>query len=162
MKRLTAVVVLLPCMVVAGCANPGGIVPQQSTSLEALARGGMPTDIRFDRDGQELWEYATGPAGFHTWLLRLGPDGQIKEVMQLVNEERLLAIVPQKTTKQDVRHLLGRPSDVAFLRSGEAWSWRAQVGAQPGYLVVTFNPDNTVRERMAIVDPVEEESEGSN
>jgi len=24
---------------------------------------------------------------------------------------------------------------------------------QPGYLLVTFNPDNTVKERIAIMDP---------
>jgi len=33
------------------------------------------------------------------------------------------------------------------------WSWRyKRVGVQPGWLTVRFNPDNTVMERIAIID----------
>ena len=155
MKLPTASVLLLSIAGgLAGCTNPGGIVPQQFTRVETLAKAGAPTDIRFDRNGEELWEYASGPSGFETHLVRFGADGRVKEVTQLLTPERLFTVVPGQSTKQDVRHLLGRPSEVSHHLAGEAWSWRSQVGtAQPGHLVVTFNPDNTVRERMAISDP---------
>lgn len=147
--------VLLLLGALAGCAAPGGLVPQQSTIVEVRARLGTPTDIRFDRNGEELWEYARGPAGYETHLVRIGGDGKVKEVTQLLTEERLRSIVPGRMSKADVRHLLGRPSDQSFLRTGTAWSWRFMSSPQPGFLVVSFNPDNTVKETLVLLDPSE-------
>jgi hypothetical protein len=57
-------------------------------------------------------------------------------------------------TKVDVRNLLGRPSELTFTGAGIVWSWRFRsFGEQPGYLTVRFNPDNTVYERIVILDP---------
>jgi hypothetical protein len=62
-------------------------------------------------------------------------------------------IVPGKMTKADVRQILGKPSDVSYTPAGTVWSWRfRRDGIQPGYLTVRFNPDNTVFERIAIID----------
>lgn len=145
--------VLLLCASFTGCVNPGNVVPNQSTLLELRAGAGTPTDIRFDRNGDELWEYARGPMGYETYLIRIPPGGKVTEVTQLLTQERLLTVVPGKMNKQDVRNLLGRPSDESFLRTGEAWSWRFKWGGiQPGYLIVTFNPDNTVSDRYITVD----------
>lgn len=150
---LPKILVLLSIMAfVTGCAGPRALVPQQSTIVDARARAGPPTDIRFDRNGDELWEYATGPEGFETYLVRIGADGKVKEVTQLLTEERILAIVPGRMSKADVRHLLGRPSDESFYRTGTVWSWRFRSGAQLGFLAVSFNPDNTVKERMVLFD----------
>lgn len=122
--------------------------------VDVRARVGTPTDIRFDRNGDELWEYARGPEGTETYLVRVGSDGKVKEVTQILTDDQLMKIVPGTMTKADVRHLLGRPSDQTFTGAGTVWSWRfKRVGVQPGYLTVTFNPDNTVKERIAIIDP---------
>lgn len=149
MRRLTILTCLI--LLLAACGSPGDIRPRQTTSLQARAALGQPTDIRFDRNGDELWEYARGPAGFETWLLRIGPDGKVREITQLVTEERLMSVQPGMR-KQEVRHLLGRPSDVTFTGAAEAWSWRFGRGQDPGYLVVHFKPDNTVRDRGVIMD----------
>lgn len=153
MKFPAYLILLLSLGVFAGCASPGGVVPQQTTMVDVRARVGTPTDIRFDRNGDELWEYATGPSGYDTYLLRFGADGKVKEITQLITQERLMKIVPGTTTKPEVRHLLGRPSDEAFYRVGTVWSWRYNDGAQTGYLAVSFNPDDTVRDRMVLLDP---------
>ncbi len=146
--------ILLLCVFVAGCVSPGSFVPNRSTLMEVRARAGTPTDIRFDQNGDELWEYARGPSDFETYLIRISGGGKVTEVTQLLTQERLLSVVPGTMTKQNVRNLLGRPSDQSFLRTGEAWSWRFKFGGtQPGYLIVTFNPDNTVRDRFVTVDP---------
>ena len=140
-------------LLLAGCVAPGGLVAQKSTNVEVRAALGNPTDVRFDRNGDELWEYALGPGGYETHLVRIGGDGKVKEVTQILTQERLMSITPGQTTKPEVRHLLGRPSDTSYPGTGEAWSWRYnQGGAQLGYLVVSFNPDNTVKERMLILD----------
>jgi len=130
------------------------MVPGQSTVVEMRAKVGTPTDIRFDRNGDELWEYATGPMGYETYLVRIGTDGKVKEVTQMLTEDQMMKLVPGTMTKADARNLLGRPSDQTFTASGTVWSWRfMKFGVQPGYLTVRFNPDNTVMDRIVILDP---------
>jgi hypothetical protein len=154
MRRPTLSTLLLSIAVLAGCASPASLVPNQSTIVEMRAKVGQPTDIRFDQNGDELWEYATGPEGTETYLVRVGRDGKVKEVTQLLTDDQLMKIVPGTMTKADVRNLLGRPSEQTFTSAGTIWSWRfKRYGVQPGYLTVRFNPDNTVMERIAIIDP---------
>jgi len=154
MKFPSTLVLLLSIAALAGCAGPRAMVPGQSTIVEMRARVGTPTDIRFDRNGDELWEYATGPMGYETYLVRIGTDGKVKEVTQILTEDQMLKLVPGTMTKADARNLLGRPSDQTFTASGTVWSWRfLKFGMQPGYLTVRFNPDNTVMDRIVILDP---------
>ena len=152
MRLWITLTALLAVAVLAGCASPRSFAPGSSI-VDVRARAGTPTDIRFDRNGDELWEYATGPEGTETYLVRVGLDGKVKEVTQLLTDEQLMKIVPVTMTKADVKHLLGQPSDQTFTGAGTVWSWRfKRGGVQPGYLTVRFNPDNTVMERIAIID----------
>ena len=153
MRFSTIFIVALSAAVLAGCASPRSFAPG-SGIVDVRARVGTPTDIRFDRNGDELWEYARGPEGWETWLVRVGADGKVKNVSQLLTDEQLMKIVPGTMTKADARNLLGRPSDEMFTGAGTVWSWRfKRYGGVPGYLTVRFNPDNTVMERIAIIDP---------
>jgi len=154
MKFPSTLVLLLSVAALAGCVGPRAMVPGQSTVVEMRARVGTPTDIRFDRNGDEIWEYATGPMGYETYLVRIGTDGKVKEVTQILTEDQMMKLVPGTMTKADARNLLGRPSDQTFTASGTVWSWRfMKFGVQPGYLTVRFNPDNTVMDRIVILDP---------
>jgi len=154
MKFPSTLVLLLSIAALAGCVGPRAMVPGQSTIVEMRAKVGTPTDIRFDRNGDELWEYATGPMGYETYLVRIGTDGKVKEVTQILTEDQMMKLVPGTMTKADARNLLGRPSDQTFTASGTVWSWRfLKFGMQPGYLTVRFNPDNTVMDRIVILDP---------
>jgi len=153
MKLWTTLAALLAIAALAGCASPRSFAPGSSI-VDVRARAGTPTDIRFDRNGDELWEYAQGPEGFETWLVRIGVDGKVKDVSQILTDEQLMKIVPGTMTKADAKNLLGRPSDESFTGAGTVWSWRfKRYGGSPGYLTVRFNPDNTVYERIAIMDP---------
>ena len=123
---------VLSAALLAGCVSPTSFAPGSSI-VDMLARAGPPTDIRFDRNGDELWEYATGPQGFETYLVRVGPDRKVKEVTQLLTDDQLMQVVPGTMTKADVGHLLGRPSDESFTGAGTVWSWRfARFGIGPG------------------------------
>jgi len=143
---------LLLAIGLAGCATPGNFTPQQSTITDIRARMGSPTDIRFDRNGDELWEYAMGPSGTETYLFRFGKDDRLIAVTQLLTEEQFGKIVPKQTTKTGVRDLLGRPSDQVFLRNGTSWSWRVRVGARDGHFVVRFGPDDVVADKNILFD----------
>jgi len=153
--RLSAILVVLSCSgLFGGCANPNFLVVGQSTIEEVRARMGTPTDTRVDRNGDQLWEYVTGPEGFETHRVRIGADGKVKDVTRLLTEEQLANVIPGRMTRNEVRDLFGRPSDETTYSTGLTWSWRfRQGGMQPGFLVVTFNPDGTVKDKFMLVDP---------
>jgi outer membrane protein assembly factor BamE (lipoprotein component of BamABCDE complex) len=114
---------------------------------------GAPTATRAEANGDRVWEYARGAAGFHTYMVRMGPEGKFKEITQVLTEDNLARIVPGKTTQSEVRRLLGTPSSEDQYGVGLTWSWRYKKGdVHPGYLVVNFNPDDTVRDKIAILD----------
>jgi hypothetical protein len=152
--KLSTTLLWLSCSgLLGGCATGHSLVPGQSTEADVRARLGAPTDTRAEADGDRVWEYARGAEGFHTYMVRMGPDGRVKEVVQVLTEERLSRIVPGKTTRSEVRRLLGRPSHENQYGAGLTWSWRYKKGdVLPGHLVVSFNPDDTVRDRIAIID----------
>ena len=149
----------LSAAVLAGCGSFGSLTPGQSTQSDVRARLGTPTEIRKDRSGDELWEYAGGAEGEETHLVRIGADGRVKEVTQLVTQTRLLTVLPGSTTKQEVRALLGRPAEQRMTGVGETWSWRTAVdGGLRGHLFVTFNADGTVRDRGTVIDAINYDS----
>ena len=154
---------LLPALLagaLAGCAGPRGIVPERSTLAEVRTTIGNPTDIRFDRNGDELWEFAGGPMGTQTFLIRAAPDGRVKAVTQLLTEEQFAKIVPREMSKRDVRGLLGRPSDESFLYNGTSWSWRGAFEGQYGYFVVHFDANDAVLDKTIIFDAFDGDSRG--
>ena len=152
MKFWTTFTALLAIAVLAGCASPRSFAPGSSI-VDVRAGVGAPTDIRFDRNGDELWEYASGPSGYETYIVRFSGDGKVKDVTQALTDDQLMKVVPGTMTKADVRNLLGRPTDESFTFAGTVWSWRfKREGVSPGWLTVRFNPDNTVMERIAIID----------
>lgn len=143
---------LLVLAALAGCAGPGSIIPQQSTLSDVRAAMGNPTDIRRASNGDELWEYARGPMGTETYLIRAGKDGRVKSVTQLLTREQFAKIVPNQTTKTEVRDLLGRPSEQLSLRGGTTWTWRVHLGPQDGHFVVRFRRDDIVLDTALLID----------
>jgi len=154
-----ALALVLVSMLVA-CAAPKGVVPAQSTLSEVRASLGSPTDIRFDQDGDELWEYARGPMGTETYLIRAGKDGRVKSVTQLLTEERFAKIVPGQMNKAEVRHLLGRPTDQVFLHNGTSWTWHVTVRPQLGHFVIHFDANDVVLDKFILIDAGAGDSEG--
>lgn len=153
MKLAPILAVLSLAALAAGCAGPNSLVAGQSTEADVRSRMGNPTDTRTEATDR-VWEYATGPEGFYTYQVRIGGDGRVRQVTQLLTEERFATIVPGRTTQAEVRSLLGRPMDDTNYRAGQTWSWRyLRMGISPGYMVVKFNPDGTVAERIVIIDP---------
>jgi hypothetical protein len=137
----------------AGCGGPRSLVSGQSTEADVRAAMGAPRDTRKDANGDLVWEYPTGPEGFTTYAVRMGTDGRVKEVTQLVTEEQQEKVVVGKSGKAEVRQLLGRPAEETVYYIGQTWYWRLlKGGTQPGYLVVTFDQSGTVSSKIAIID----------
>jgi hypothetical protein len=145
-----------------GCAAPGSVVPQQATATEVRDRVGLPTDIRFDANGEELWEYATGPSGTETYLIRMSRDARVKEVTQIITVDRFAEVQVGKTTKAQIRDWLGRPSDLRYLRNGLVWEWRVNLRPELGHLAVRFDDADIVREKMVLTDPQTDDGKGDS
>lgn len=151
-RHSTLVVAALLAGLLAGCGGHGTVVPGHSTRQDVQATWGNPTETRRDPGGDELLDYVRGPEGFETWRVRIGADGRVKEATQLLTQERLMSVAPGKSTRQEVRHLLGRPSEEMMTGAGEVWAWRYLLNGLAGHLIVSFNANGIARERGVLID----------
>lgn len=143
---------LLLATVLAACAGARSVVPDRSTLSMVHEKLGSPTDIWFDQNGDEIWEYAGGPKGTETYVVRADDRGLVKAVSQVLTEAQFAKVIPGKMTKADVRHLLGRPSDQVFLHNGTSWTWRVNLRPETGYFVVHFDGKDMVLDKAIVVD----------
>lgn len=89
-----------------------------------LARMGQPDMERATETGSRL-EFPRGPFGKHTWFVYLDAEGRAIRSEQVLTEENFNRVHPGMA-QDDVRRLLGRPSEVQGLARarGEVWSYR--------------------------------------
>jgi SmpA/OmlA family protein len=153
MKLADSLIMLFLVVLLGGCAGSRSLVPGQSTEADVQAAMGKPRDTRTDANGDLIWEYPTGPEGFANYAVRLGPDKRVKSVTQLVTEEQLEKVIVGKSSKTEVRQLLGRPAEETVYQVGPTWYWRfMRNGISPGYLVVTFDQSGMATSKIAIID----------
>ena len=152
MSTLPVLPALLPLLLLGACAGIQSVVPNQSSLAEVRDRMGRPTDIHFDREGNELWEYATGPMGVQTYRIRAALDGRVLEITERITQERFESIIRGMTSKTEVRELLGAPSEVQYFGGEAVWSWRMRIGPQNGYYSVRFDRGGIVTERLLLID----------
>lgn len=155
-KRFTPVLIAVAAAGnFAGCATIHIIDPGISTMSDVRSRIGKPTDIRFSPNGQEIWEYATGPQGDETHVITFGVNGVVQGTRQALAEETIDRMVVGKTTKIEVRDLLGIPGDEYILGGIEVWEWRFKpAGFAPEMLVIHFGKDGTVAEVIRVMESV--------
>lgn len=157
-RALTAAIL---CGLIASCGGLRSVVPDHTTLAQVRAASGNPTDIRFDANGDELWEYGGGILGNQTFLVRAGKDGVVKSVTQLRSQEQFDKIQTGRSTKADARDLLGLPSDESFLYNGTSWSWRAQLTSERVQLVVHFGANDVVASKAIVLDRLDDGSSRS-
>ena len=149
-NRMTGTLMLLA--VLAGCAMPASIVPNNTTANELLQRLGKPTDVRPNPQGGEFWEYVYGPEGTETWLFGIDSGRMVRSSAQLLTMERLQRVVPGVTTEAQVRELLGAPRKITRFREEIAWEWRVELPPNLGLFVVRFTPNGVATGINVIVD----------
>lgn len=157
MKRLI-IFAILP-LALAGCAQFGAPPPQPGDSADAVrARLGEPTNV-YQRGGDTLLEYATGPMGQYTWMARLGPDGRLLSYEQVLSGEKFATIKPGRDDKDSVLRILGRPAQVTHYASvdGDVWLYRyKEQDVWNSMMSVEFNRQGVV---TALVNGPDEERE---
>jgi hypothetical protein len=136
---------VLFALLVAGCASNGANL-RAGVSDEAAVRKDMGTPaetVALPGGGQALFY----PRGFRNTLrVELGPDGKVRAVEQVLDERHFDRIVTGKTTREELRAMLGPPFYVWQLKNGETlWDYRyLWASDEPWTLYVGIGPNGLV------------------
>jgi len=121
--------VLVAVLFLGACASYDGrgLQPGQSAVSEVEQRMGAPAMRWKEPDGSELLAYPRGPAGYHTYMARIGPDGRLVSLENVLDMKHF-ALVRQGMSQDEVLRVLGPPYPgwtVYFKARDElAWEWR--------------------------------------
>lgn len=115
---------LAGCLLLSGCANLTGIAPGTAASA-VEASSGKPFRVWPEPGGGTSWEYPTGPSNRYTYMVRVGADGRVTGIDQVLGWNTFAKIAPGMPAAE-LEHLLGRPySRVRYPLNGETvWTWR--------------------------------------
>jgi hypothetical protein len=138
----------------AGCAayGPGDIRTGDDEAAvvksmgEPAARYPMP-------GGVVRMAYARGPAGQHTFMLDLGPDGRVISVRQVLGERQFAALTPGITEEELLREI-GPPAErrPVGIKPGTIWSYRYPTNECLWYQI-TIGPDHRLQDGSYGADP---------
>jgi len=110
-------------LLLAACAGFGGPALAPGTpEAEVLARLGRPTHVYQDGDAR-LLEYMHGPMGQTTEMARIGPDGSLQSLAQVLTIENFARIVPGVTRKEEVLRIIGAPGEIRAYRHPPLQAW---------------------------------------
>jgi outer membrane protein assembly factor BamE (lipoprotein component of BamABCDE complex) len=148
------------CVALCGCVSYGGLAPGVSTMWDVRSQAGRPTDVRFVH-GEEVWEYATGPEGVETYVIRFDSRGVVQSAEQVLTLENIRRLTPGKTTREETRELLGRPGEVSMMNGKEVWAWRFRpFGFIPEILAVSFGGDGLVTDVARVPESIGGSNQG--
>ena len=142
-------------LIVAACASysGSGLKPGEASLDDVYVTMGQPAMRWQDPDGSQQLAYPRGPAGFHTFMVRLRADRKVQSIENVLDEENL-AKIRAGMSKEEVLRILG-PSDpnltIYFKARDElVWDWRySAIANEPWRMMVLFDATSgTVRSTM--------------
>src|SRR5471030_3096817 len=153
MRLLT---LLLATMLLAACASysGSGLKPGEARLDDVQSLMGPPAMRWQEPDGSVQLAYPRGPAGFHTFIVKLGPDGRLQSIANVL-EENSFARIRACITKDEVLRVLGPPEysrSVYFKARDElVWDWRycQLYGNSARFLVLFDGTSGAVRSTMS-------------
>jgi hypothetical protein len=152
--RLAVVVTALTFA--AGCATFGfgRLEPGKSTVADVEAKMGRPAERINLPGGESVWHYPRGQAR-QTFSVRIGADGVVRDVSQVLTMQNLAKIQPRRSTSDEVRALLGPPFGVSAnpRLERDLWEYYMYEDQRPIIVVIQFDPTKRVREILRLDDP---------
>lgn len=123
-------IVVLSTLVLAACASysGAGLRPGEARLDDVVRSMGLAAMRWQDPDGSIQLAYPRGPAGIHTYMVKLGPDGRLQSSANVLDEAGFARIRPGMTREQVLR-VLGPPDEgrTAYFKARDelVWDWRA-------------------------------------
>jgi hypothetical protein len=156
MKPLIA---LLAIMLLAACASfsGSGLKPGEARLEDVQSVMGPPALRWQDADGSIQLAYPRGPLGHHTFMVTLGPDGRLKSIANVLEEDGF-ARIHAGLTKDQVLRVLGPPdySRTVYFKARDelVWDWRfcSIYGVLSRFQVLFDGTSGTVRSAMSQVE----------
>lgn len=148
MRLVSTAAVVLAAMVLTACAGNGvqayGLKTNVNTMQDVRNRIGMPSNIRFDGNGNEIWEYNNNPTGYFAYRFVFDQNNVIREGRRFrVQDDQWR--VRRGMTAQEVTAIMGEPSAVYFIRGSRHWEWRVhRAGSMQHRMVTQFDFDGKV------------------
>jgi hypothetical protein len=108
-----------------GCVNLANVAP--GTPANDIAAGlGKPFRIWPEANGASSWEYPQGPAGNYTYMVRVGADGRVTGVDQVLDWPFFNRLHPGMKASE-IEHLIGRPYRTTYMpnlaQNVMTWRW---------------------------------------
>ncbi len=124
MKRAIS---LLAAALLAGCASYGGagLRPGTDTESDVARVMGAPALRLAAADGSHELIYPRGPLGVQTFIAHVGPDGVLRSIDQVLDDDHFFPIHPGQS-QDDILRMIGPPGEtMEFSRQHQvAWSYR--------------------------------------
>lgn len=141
----SALIVVL--VVLAGCVSEGrSLRPGVDDAAAVRADMGAPSEILKAAHGGEIWFYPRGRNARVTDRAEFGPDGRLLGVEQVLYEQNFDRIIDGKTTREELRRLLGPPNGEWLALNGweTIWDYRYWWAQQPWILRVGIDQNGVV------------------
>jgi hypothetical protein len=144
-KRITRCTLIAACLWTAGCANLDSFPPGTPAAAIESSRG-KPYRVWPEANGESSWEYPQGPAGRYTHMVRVGADGRVTRVDQVLDWPTFALLRPGMPIRE-VEHALGRPYSKTYmpLLDENVWAWRWVEAVWNRCFYAHFAPDGTLR-----------------
>jgi hypothetical protein len=108
-----------------GCASLDTVAPGTPAADIAASRG-KPFRVWPEADGAASWEYPLGPRGSYTYMVRVGADGRVTRVDQVLGWPFFNQLKPGMNARE-IEHVLGRPYSRTHMPLPNedvlAWRW---------------------------------------
>jgi len=154
---------LLGMALLAGC-DPQRVSKLEegvSTEVEVRKQFGDPVTVTVAPDGTRILDYPRQPEGWTNYVIKIGPDGKMSSLRQLLNDDNFARVRPGMDAQQ-VRDTLGRPAEQKryALKNEEVWTWRYKPVNESRLFTVTFGADGKVTATAKVDDPREQAQAG--
>lgn len=116
-------------------------LPRAGSQADVRYRFGIPSAIRFDASGAQVWEYSdwrNGRAGFE---VRFDGAGSVAASRSLRTDADVNRVVAERLTAPEALERLGEPHVIRLQGTSVTWSYRQPAGRT---LTVSFGPDGRV------------------
>jgi outer membrane protein assembly factor BamE (lipoprotein component of BamABCDE complex) len=121
--------------------------PGVTTEAQIREQMGEPETERNFTDGSKRFEYPRGPAGTTTWFVDIDASGHFVAATQVLTAQNI-AKVRLGMTQDEVRRLLGKPTEIAEYRLKQervwSWHWLEDGVNRDAMFNAHFGPDGTV------------------
>ncbi|HLS85372.1 MAG TPA: hypothetical protein VK043_03670 [Burkholderiales bacterium] len=147
---------LASALLAAGCASfdGRGLQPGKSTEQDVVKSMGQPDQRLTLPNGDTALYFSRLPEGRAMYVATVSSDGVLRGIDQRLDYANIKRIVPNNSTANEVREILGPPWRVTHMGrlKRDVWEYPWRIGEDRRILWVQLSADGVVREVIEMHD----------